>query len=128
MEKCIEPMHGIGTIALLLLYLILALVLFRKKESGIGILSKALAQVARFALLLVYLSGLFLTVTLGRIVNNAHHVLSALPVIAFLLIPFLTGHFQKEQKNKVYAWLFAILFLLILFTAISSYLTILPKL
>ena len=121
-------MHGIGTIALLLLYLILALVLFRKKESGIGILSKALAQVARFALLLVYLSGLFLTVTLGRIVNNAHHVLSALPVIAFLLIPFLTGHFQKEQKNKVYAWLFAILFLLILFTAISSYLTILPKL
>ena len=127
MEKYIELSHFWGTLVLLSLYLLLAILLFRKKENGIGGLNRMIAHIARFALLLVYLSGMFLSVTLGRIVHVAHHVISALPILVLVGHRYLPERFKSENSNRTFAWIFAVLFLLVLVTAVTSRLNILPK-
>ena len=128
MENYIETGHSIGTAVLLVLYLVLSILLFNNKSGGLGAGNRALAQAARFTLLIVYISGLFLSITLGKIVHNAHHVLSVLPIVVLFSIRFLPDRFQSENKNRYYAWLFAALFILTLIAGISSRLNILPKL
>lgn len=128
MERYIELLHPIGTLALLIIYLVLAISLYRRKKQGIGGINRALAQLGRFGLVVVYFSGLFLSITLGRIVHTAHHILSALPILALYLIRFLPERFTTEKANKTYAWFFAILCLLLLLVGITAHLSILPKL
>lgn len=128
MEQLIKSAHGVSTLFLLLLYLALTIRLYKRRPGHIGGLNLVLAQFARFTLLVVYLSGLFLTITLNKLVHNVHHILSALPVVVFFIIPILVGRAKEENKNRIYALMFALLFFLILIAGLSSHLSILPKL
>lgn len=127
MENYLAPLHGIFSLALLALYAVLAVRFFRKKDDGVNLLDRMLAQMARFGLLLVYLTGLYLNVTLGRMVHSAHHLSSLLPIVVVFGIRFWPSIVNKENTPKTYAWMFAILFVLMLIIGVTTRLNVLPS-
>lgn len=127
MDYYFDITHGATAVLLLLIYLILAARMFRTKIKRFGSLDRALAQIARLALLLVYLSGLIMSYSLGRMVHPAHYVIGLLPILLLLGVRYAPRSFPA-QREKAYARLFAALFIFILLACLSSQLTILPKL
>jgi len=113
MESFIETMHGVAAILLLLIYLLLAARMFRAKVERFSSLDRAPAQIARLVLLLVYLSGLIMSYSLGRIVHPAHYVIGLLPIVVLLGVHYAPQSFPA-QREKAYARLFAALFMLTL--------------
>ena len=128
MQNYIASTHWIATLALMALYLILAIRFFQKKNNDITALDSGLTQIARFGFMLVYITGLFMSVTLGRLVHNAHHVISLLPVLVIFGIRFLPTFTKKENSATTYAWMFIFMFILMLIVGITSKLSILPTL
>jgi len=127
MEQIMGIAHGILTAALLAGYLWLFYRFRRKTDETVIRLDRTLAQIVRFSLLLVYLSGLYMSVTLSRMVHPLHHILSALPVVVLLGIQFYPTLSKKEMTIKAYTWTFILMFFLILLTAISSTLSDMPQ-
>ena len=124
MDTYINTTHGITAVLLLLIYVILAAHMFRRKAEQFGSLDRAPAHIAR---LLVYLSGLVMSYSLGRILKPAHYVLGLLPIVLLLGVRYAPRSFPA-QREKAYARLFAALFVFILLTSLSSQLTVLAKL
>ncbi|MBN1560406.1 hypothetical protein JW998_09160 [candidate division KSB1 bacterium] len=126
MEHSIVPVHLILTLGIAALYLFFAIRFFREQDDKISAVDRALIQVTRYALLMLYLTGLFMTVTFGMTVHKLHHMISILPAIGVVGIRYLPLLTKRPNTLRTYAWTFAILFVLVLVTALSSRWSALP--
>jgi uncharacterized membrane protein SirB2 len=120
MENYIVPVHIGLTLVTAALYLFFTIRFFRNQDDKIRTGDRVLIQVARYTLLMLYLSGLFMSVTFGMDVHKLHHVISfllAIIVVGIRYLPLLT---KRQNSLRTYAWMFAILFVLIFVTALSS--------
>lgn len=120
MENYIVPAHLGLTLITMALYLLFAIRFFRKKDIDISAGERTLIQVARYGLLMLYLTGLFMSVTFGMSVHKLHHAISILPAILVVGIRYLPVLTRRDNSARTYAWLFAILFVLMLVIGATS--------
>lgn len=127
MSNYIAPTHHYLTVILALLYLYLAIRFFRNKNRKATTLDRVIAHAARYILLIVYVSGIVMSLSLGMMVSRLHHIMSLIP--AFLMVgiryvPLLT---RKKNSSTIYAWLFVILFILMIALGLTSVPSRLPQ-
>ncbi len=121
------PAHKFLTLLLMALYLFLAIRFFRSKTDEVSKLDQILVHVARYSLLFVYIAGLVLNISLGKFVSQMHHLLSIFPavlVVGTKYVPILT---RKPNTLKFYAWVFTLLFILMIALGLTARITMLPK-
>ncbi len=75
------PAHGLLTYFLMVLHLVLAVRFFRSSRDEATTLDRVLVQVVRYALLLVFISGLVLNITLSQLVSQVHQIISIIPAV-----------------------------------------------
>ena len=121
------PAHGILTLVLMALYLVLAIRFFRSKSPEISFLDTFLVQIARYVLLTVFITGLLMNMLNGAFVSKAHHIISIIPAILIVGIKYVPQLTRKENTKTTYAWLFAILLVLMIILAISARIMMFPK-
>jgi hypothetical protein len=121
------PAHGILTLVLMALYLVLAIRFFRSKTHEASLLDQFLVQIARYTLLLIFISGLILNMLSGAFVSKAHHIISIVPALLVVGIKYLPQLRRKANTIRTYAWLFVILFGLMILLAISAKLMTMPQ-
>jgi len=120
------PVHSYLTILLLVLYLYLAVHFFRSKDN-VSALDRFLVQVARYSLLLVYIAGLVLNITLNKFVSQTHHILSIVPAVLVVGVKYLPYITRKPNTLKTYAWVFSLLVVLLVALAISAKISMMPE-
>ena len=121
------PVHKFLTLLLMALYLFLAVRFFRSKTNEVSKLDQIMVHVARYSLLFVYVAGLVLNISLGKFVSQMHHLLSIAPavlVVGTKYVPILT---RKPNTLKLYAWVFTLLFILMIALGLTARITMLPK-
>ena len=128
MEKYLLPLHLILTLVLMLLYLYFSIRFFRKTNIDISVGERLLVQLARYGLLTLYFTGLFLSVTYGFMVHKLHHAASIFPALIVVGIRYVPLVTKRENSPRTYAWMFAILFVLMLLIGLTSKLPALPRL
>jgi hypothetical protein len=109
------------------IYPVLSIRLFRSTREEATPLESLLVQIARYTLLLVFISGLVLNITLGKFVSQSHHILSifaAIMVVGPKYLPYIT---RKPNTLKTYAWVFLILFILMIALGITAQFSTLPQ-
>ncbi len=119
MTLLIKTAHPVLSGILFLIYF--ALFLRLRKQNDLKPLDTALAQGARLLLLLVYLTGLIMTMNLGIWVRSWHHYASLLPVGVLLIFQVLPNLFNRAMTVKNAIWMFAamgVAVLIISFTAL----------
>ncbi len=113
-------LHPILTVVLLLFYAVLIYrFLFRELEE-LAAIDTVLIQAARFTLLALYLTGLVMTMNLGRWVPSWHHYLSLIPVAVLFFFQFLPSVRQKFLTIKTFGWMFLLLFLVVIIISLSA--------
>lgn len=127
MSDFAAPAHGILTLVLMTLYLYFAIRFFRLKTDEVSALDQFLVQVARYTLLLIFISGLLMNMVLGTFVSKAHHIISLIPAVLVVGVKYLPLLRRKDNTVKTYAWLFAFLFVLMIALGISATLMTMPK-
>jgi len=120
------PVHSYLTILLLVLYLYLTIRFFRSKNN-VSTLDRFLVQVARYVLLLVYIAGLVLYISLSKFVSQAHHLLSNIPAVLVVGVKYLPYITRKPNSLKIYAWVFTLLLISIIILAISAKISMMPE-
>jgi len=128
MEKWIGASHAAATVVLVLGYIYL-LLMFRRKEdsSPVTLGENIVAYLVRFVLLLLYVSGLILTTSIGRPVHRVHHYVSLLPVAVLLLFQLLPAFKREKRSFRQYSWLFLALAISVIITALTSRFGTLPR-
>ena len=103
-----RAIHPIIAVILMVLYFGISLRLFIKKKQQIEPIDLTLAQLARIALLFIYLNGLVLSMNMKIPVNREHHYASLIPAAVMFVFQFL----PKKVKHKLGIKGYAIMFLL----------------
>ena len=115
-----SDLHPILTVLLLLFYAVLIYrFLFRELEE-LAAIDTVLIQSARFTLLALYLTGLVMSMNLGRWVSSWHHYLSLIPVAVLFFFQFLPSVRQKLLTIKTFGWMFLLLFIMIIIISLSA--------
>jgi hypothetical protein len=124
MKNFIAPLHVVMSMALLLGYGWLIIRFSRKEGSDKTTgLEKGIAHLVRLFLLLIYLTGLLMTIPLYRKVNPLHHYAALLPVAVlfiFQMVPML----KVRNVYKVYGWMFLLLIICIMIIIAASRLSL----
>jgi hypothetical protein len=105
MTMWIKTAHPLFSLVLFFLYLALAVRL--KRQNDLKPLDTALAQAARLLLLLIYLTGLIMSMNLGIWVPSRHHYASLLPVFILLIFQVLPSFFGRGVNIQNAVWMFA---------------------
>jgi hypothetical protein len=105
MTMWIKTAHPLFSLVLFFLYLALAVRL--KRQNDLRPLDTALAQAARLLLLLIYLTGLIMSMNLGIRVASWHHYASLLPVFVLLIFQVLPSLFGRGVHIQNAVWMFA---------------------
>lgn len=126
MSRFVILFHPILAALLFFGYFLLAIRFLDKKKKKANALDKSLAQIVRFVLLLLYLTGLLMSMNLHIYVGNFHHYLSLLPVLILFAFQFMPSVFKKDVTIKDYAWMFVSMVIIILLVALSSRISYLP--
>ena len=118
--EILRSAHPVFAIVLLVGYGFLAVRLFLQKSENLGPIDRLLSQVVRISLLVVYLSGLVMSMNLGLWASKFHHYASLLPVVVMFIFQFVPQFLQKQTSLRGYAIFFLGMFLSILIISLSS--------
>jgi len=118
--QTIRTLHPILAVILIAGYLYLGLRFLRKKERYLTTLEVTLSQVVRISLLLIYLTGLLMSMNMGLRVAKIHHYASLIPVAVIFIFQFLPQLLKKDIGIKGAAWMFLSMFLTVIVIAFSS--------
>jgi hypothetical protein len=109
METTIKIAHPVLVLILIAGYAFL-IYRFRKSSSEhMQPIEITIAQVVRFALLLVYFTGLFMSVNYRMFVSKTHHYASLAPVLVLAVFQFLPIIRRKEHQPVEYFYFFSAL-------------------
>ena len=126
MLQYVTPAHSILTVVLFLLYLFLAYRFFNKKNGEVTGADRLLAQIARYSLLLIYVTGILMYVSMGIVVSRVHLVVSLLPAILMVGIRYIPSIAGEKNKMKVYGWVLLVLGFLMIVMGLTSRISVLP--
>ena len=121
MNQLLQVGHPLLAGAALLFTLILSLRLLRRSKERITPAETVLAQAARVAMLLLYLSGLVMSYNLKMPVAFAHHLASLLPVLVLLIFQFLPSLRKTELSIRWNGWMFVGLFVAYLIISAAAF-------
>ncbi|MBN1482905.1 hypothetical protein EH223_13305 [candidate division KSB1 bacterium] len=127
MLNYVAPAHLFLTVILALLYVYLAIRFFRNKNSKSASFDRFLAHIARYILLVVYVSGIVMSVSMGMMVSRIHHVISLVPALLMVGIRYVPLVTRRANTLKLYAWLFVFLFILMIVLGVTSRLSHVPQ-
>jgi hypothetical protein len=113
-------LHPILTVMLLALYAVLVYRFLFMKLEELAAIDTVLIQSARFILLALYLTGLVMSINLGRWVSSWHHTLSLIPVAVLFFFQFLPSVRQKLLTIRTFGWMFLLLFLVVITISLSA--------
>jgi len=120
METFLKIGHPVLAALLLVLYFLLSYRFFKKGDGNPRLTEVTLAQAARIFLLLIYLTGLIMSMNLKIHVYRNHHYASILPVFVIFIFQFLPGLFGKQLDNKGNAMMFLSMLVAILIISITA--------
>lgn len=118
--EILRSAHPVIAIFLILVYGYLAFRLFVRKAEELSPVDRFLSQVARFSLLIVYFSGLVMSMNLKLWAPKFHHYASLFPVVVMFLFQFIPQFLQKQIIIRGYAIYFLGMFIAILLISLST--------
>lgn len=116
----VAPTHGILTLVLMAIYLYLAIRFFLSKTEEASFLDRFFVQFARYSLLLVFISGLLMYMSMGKFVSTTHQLISIIPAILVVGTKYLPILTRKPNTLRTYAWVFSLLFILMIILGITA--------
>jgi FtsH-binding integral membrane protein len=119
MYQAIKFAHPILAGLLIAGYLFLMFRL-RHKNEDLQPFEVAVAQAVRIMLLLLYFTGLFLTINMRLYVNRTHHYASLIPVVVIFAFQFLPTIRKKSLSTKDYFYLFTALLIAVVVIALTA--------
>ncbi len=84
-------------------------------------LEVAVAQGVRILLLVMYMTGLVMSINLKRPVSESHHLLSLAPVVVFFVFQFLPQLLKRQITTRTLAFMFLALLLSVVTISITGY-------
>ena len=121
LEHIVKICHPILTVILIVSYSLLAIRLFPKGKTDLGPMEIALAQVARFSLLLTYLTGLILSMNFKFDIAKIHHYASMIPVAVIFFFQFLPGALKKSVSIRGYAFMFSSMLFAVILISVTAF-------
>lgn len=120
MDNLIILLHRITTVILVFVYIAL-IYRFARPRREAKFPDHVLAQLARIGLLLLYISGFWMTMHMGIVVHKLHHILSAFPILAIIVFQNIAA--KRSHDLKAYAWMFTTLLIVLVIIVLSAYLS-----
>ena len=112
--------HKVLSYFLIAAYVFLAIRFYIRRRKKFEPMDATLSQTVRISLLLVYLSGLLLSMNYGNYVERLHHYSSLLPVAIMLISQIVFRFIRSEMNSLGYAIMTAIMAIVILYISISG--------
>ena len=120
MYEFIIRAHPLLVVVLIAGYVFLIYRLRRHKDDGLQPVDVAVAQAVRISLLLVYFSGLYMSINLRLGVARVHHYASLIPVVVLFLFQFLPTIRRKSMQTKDYLYLFSALLVTVIAISLTT--------
>ncbi len=127
METWVVRGHAVLAILLIFLYIAIIIRLFRGKAETATAGERAMGHVARLSLLLLYVTGLLMSVQFNIFVSPVHHYASLLPILVILLFQFIPALRGQGDSPRAQAYTFIAMLIAVSLIAASAHLSIAPK-
>ena len=127
METWIVRGHAVLTVLLIFLYVSIIIRLFRSKAETPTAADRTMGHVARLSLLLLYITGLLMSVQFNIFVSPVHHYTSLLPILVILLFQFVPAMRGRGDSPRAQAYTFIAMLIVVSLIAASAHLSIAPK-
>jgi hypothetical protein len=120
MHQTLKLAHPILAGLLIAGYIFLIIRLKRKNSESLQPFEVAVAQTVRITLLLLYFTGLFMSINLRMYVTRVHHYSSLLPVVVIFAFQFLPTLRKKSLSMQDYLYLFTALLIAVVAIALTA--------
>jgi hypothetical protein len=120
MNTTIKIAHPVLVLILIAGYSFLIYRLYKKKNQDMQPFEVMVAQVVRIAFLLVYFSGLVLSVNFRLPVSRVHHYASLVPVVILAVFQFLPFIRKKNVQTTEYFYFFIYLLIAVLVISVTA--------